>query len=144
VRPAHRRRGAEQRLWFAFAEVRDHWWQRLLRRGFRHCFAALEDGRGWTVLEPLSGQLLVVRLDVPASYDLPGFYRRAGFHVLGPFAPGHPKKPWFPARVGCAALCASLLGDAVPQVWTPWQLFRALNGIADDRKKSLTRTLYVR
>ena len=47
----------------------------------------LADASGWTVLDPLSGRLVVARLEVPAAFDLPGFYRRAGFAVCGPFAP---------------------------------------------------------
>src|SRR3954471_14578693 len=29
--------------------------------------------------------------DVPAQFDLPGFYRRAGLVVIGPFVPGRPR-----------------------------------------------------
>ncbi|MBY0336628.1 MAG: hypothetical protein K2X11_08440 [Acetobacteraceae bacterium] len=134
----HRRLGDDQRIWFAFADARDHWWQRLLRPGFRHCFAALRDRGGWTVVEPLSGRLIVARLDVPAGFDLPGFYARAGLTVLGPFQPEGPARPRAPLRPGCAALCAALLGDAAPKIWTPQGLFHALNEHPRGRKKTLT------
>ena len=54
-RVAHRRvdtAGQGQRIWLAFGGEADQPWLRPLRRGFRHCFAALADGAGWTVLEP--------------------------------------------------------------------------------------------
>lgn len=91
-------------------------WLRLLRRGFRHCFAALEDAGGWTVLDPLSGRLVVARLDLPPGFDLPGFYRRAGLTVLGPFLPGGPRRSLLPpvAPFSWVALCRAVLGADAP------------------------------
>jgi len=134
-RLAHRRAlasdGAAQTVWLAFGGVADQPWLRLLRPGFRHCFAALGDEAGWTVVEPLSGRLLVARLPVVAGFDLPGFYRRAGLAVLGPFAPGEPCRRLLPpvAPLSCVSLCRALLGDAAPFAVTPYGLFRALGGV---------------
>ena len=138
ARPAHRRAAqAGQRAFIVFGGAADQPWLRLLRPGFRHCFAVLADAAGWTVLDPLSGRLVVARLDVPVQFDLPGFYRRAGFAVCGPFAPGQPR--WRPlpplAPFTCVALCRAVLGAGAPFALTPWGLFRAL---AKNRKKSLT------
>lgn len=131
-RLAHRRleAGEGQRIWLAFGGEADQPWLRPLRRGFRHCFAALADEAGWTVLEPLSGRLVVVRLPVPAGFDLPGFYRRAGLSVLGPFLPGAPAPRWRPALAPftCVSLCRALLGPEAPFALTPFGLFRALGG----------------
>jgi hypothetical protein len=129
-RLAHRRvaDASGQAVWIAFGGVADQPWLRLLRPGFRHCFAALADEGGWTVLEPLSGRLLVARLPVPGGFDLPGFYRRAGLRVLGPFTPAAAAPQRLPplAPFTCVALCRALLGAAAPAAWTPFQLFRAL------------------
>lgn len=139
-RPAHRRHLAEQRAWIVFGGRADHPWQRLLRRGFRHCFAALEDPQGWTVLDPLTGRLLVARLDVPAGFDLPGFYCRAGLLPVGPF-------PLREADLGrglrgapfsCVALCRAVLGSHAPFAMTPHGLFRALTKSHESRKKNFT------
>jgi hypothetical protein len=135
-RLAHRRvlagDGVGQTVWLAFGGVADQPWLRLLRPGFRHCFAALGDEAGWTVLEPLSGRLLVARLPVAAGFDLPGFYRRAGLAVLGPFTPGEASARLLPpvAPMSCVSLCRALLGDAAPFAITPYGLFRALGGDA--------------
>ncbi|MDO9708697.1 hypothetical protein [Paracraurococcus lichenis] len=139
AKPAHRRAvQAGQRAFIVFGGEADQPWLRLLRPGFRHCFAAIADARGWTVLDPLSGRLVVVRLEVPPQFDLPGFYRRAGFSVTGPFVPGAPR--WRPlpplSPFTCVALCRAVLGAGAPFALTPWGLFRAL---ADNRKKYLTR-----
>lgn len=119
-----------QLVWLAFGGEADQPWLRLLRPGFRHCFAALGDETGWTVLEPLSGRLLVARLPVPGGFDLPAFYRRAGLKVLGPFAPSAPRWRALPplSPFSCVALCRALLGPGAPFALTPFGLFRALGG----------------
>jgi hypothetical protein len=142
---AHRRataeRGAPQRPWIGFGGGADQPWLRSLRPGFRHCFAAIRDEAGWTVLDPLAGRLLVARLPAPGDFDLPGVWRRAGFAVLGPFTPGPPRRRWLPplAPFTCVGLCRALLGAGAPFALTPHGLFRALGGRLDgSRKKVLT------
>ena len=134
-------RDAPQQVWIVFGGEADQFWLRPLRRGFRHCFAALRDEAGWTVLEPLSGRLIVARLAVPAAYDLPGFYRRAGLAVVGPFAPGPPRAGWLPGLLPftCVALCRAVLGAGAPPAFTPWGLFRRLaKNLQQHEKKILT------
>ena len=133
-RPAHRRAAqAGQRAFIVFGGAADQPWLRLLRPGYRHCFAAVADARGWTVLDPLTGRLVVARLDLPASFDLPGFYRRAGFAVTGPFTPGPARWRLLPplSPFTCVSLCRAVLGARAPFALTPWGLFRKL---AEDRK----------
>lgn len=140
ARPGHRRHLGEQQAWIVFGGRPDHLWQRLLRRGFRHCFAALQDSRGWTVLDPLTGRLLVARLELPAGFDLPGFYRRAGLLPVGPFpleepALGHGLRG---APFSCVSVCRAVLGPHAPFAMTPHGLFRALMESRESRKKNLT------
>ena len=127
---SHRRAAAEaaQRAFIVFGGGADLPWLRPLRPGFRHCFAALEDEAGWTVLDPLSGRLVVARLDLPPGFDLPGFYGRAGLRVLGPFPPGGPRRSLLPplAPFSCVSLCRAVLGTGAPFAVTPFGLFRAL------------------
>lgn len=151
MRPAHGRALAadEQRLWLAFGGRADQPWLRALKPGFRHCFAAIEEAGGWTVVDPLSGRLLVSRLEVPGGFDLPGFYRRAGLAVIGPFLPGPPRRsllPWL-TPFSCVSVCRALLGAGAPFALTPWGLFRRLAvpgeggpraEVARPRKKFLT------
>jgi hypothetical protein len=136
----HRAAGAaEQSLWIAFGGAADQPWLRLLRPGFRHCFAALRDAGGWTVLDPLSGRLVVARLALSPGFDLPGFYERAGLVVLGPFLPGPPCASFLPGFTpfSCVALCRALMGATAPFAITPYGLFRRL----ENRKKFLTKAL---
>ena len=147
-RAAHRRLLAAepggQAVWIAFGGHADQAWLRLLRPGFRHCFAAVSDEGGWTVLEPLSGRLMVARLPVAPGFDLPDFYRRAGLRVLGPFQVGEPAPSLLPALLplNCVSLCRALLGSAGPFAMTPFGLFRALGG-AVNKKSACTRNKFL-
>ncbi len=138
-RPAHARAAAEA-VHIVFGGGADQPWLWPLKRGFRHCFAAVQDAGGWTVLDPLSDRLVVARPDVPAGYDLPGFYRRAGLQVLGPFIPGPPRRRWLPPLLPftCVGLCRAVLGAGAPAVLTPWGLYRRLQKIAEPRNYFLT------
>lgn len=132
-------REAAQEVWIAFGGEADQPWLRLLPRGFRHCFAALRDEAGWTIVEPLSGRLLVARLTVPAGYDLPGFYQRAGLAVLGPFTPGPARGGWLPplSPLTCVSLCRAVLGAGAPFAITPRGLFRRLSRLAARNRKNV-------
>jgi hypothetical protein len=136
VTASHRRasEAAGQLLWIAFGGAADQVWLRLLRPGFRHCFAALRDAEGWTVLDPLSGRLVVARLALSPDFDLPGFYERAGLAVLGPFTPS-PPRALLPSFIpfSCVALCRAMLGATAPFALTPHGLYRRLRS----RKKVL-------
>jgi hypothetical protein len=148
ARPSHRHALAEgaQRVWIGFGGRADRLWLRLLRPGFRHCFAAVEDAGGWTVVEPLSGRLLVARPVLVAGFDLPGFYRRAGLTVLGPFMPGAPHCGVVPAfsPYSCVTVCRALLGQGAPFAVTPRGLFRALEKSLHIQEKNLDeRNLFI-
>ena len=123
-----------QGLWIVFCGRADQPWLRLLRPGFRHCFAALRDAQGWLVLDPLSRRLIVARLDLPAAFDLPRFYARAGMAPLGPFSPGPARSSWLPMLTpySCVALCRQLLGADAPFALTPHGLFHALRDRANE------------
>jgi hypothetical protein len=128
--PRPRSRGAAtEEVWIAFAGRAEMAWLRLFRPGFRHCFAALADADGWTLVDPLSGRLVVQRLGVHRGFDLPGFWRRAGFRVLGPFAPAPPRPsrlpPMLPAT--CVTACLALLGRRGGLTLSPHALYRTLS-----------------
>lgn len=128
--PRNRTRGAAtEEVWIAFAGRAEMAWLRLFKPGFRHCFAALADAGGWTLVDPLSGRLVVQRLSVDRSFDLPAFWRRAGFRVLGPFSPAPPRPsrlpPLLPAT--CVTACLALLGRRGGLTLSPHALYRALS-----------------
>jgi hypothetical protein len=128
-RRARSRGRATEEVWIAFAGRAEMAWLRLFRPGFRHCFAALADAEGWTLVDPLSGRLVVQRLAAPRSFDLPGFWRRAGFRVLGPFTPAPPRRSWLPPLLPatCVTACLALLGKRHRFLFSPYALYRTLS-----------------
>ena len=126
-----------QLVWIGFGGRADRAWLRLLRPGFRHCFAVLAEAEGWVVVEPLSGRLLVTRPVLLPDFDLPGFYRRAGLTLLGPFQPGGAACGSLPqlSPYSCVAVCRALLGAGAPFAVTPHGLFRALEKLSGCRNK---------
>lgn len=129
ARRARTRGTPTEEVWVAFAGRSEMAWLRLFRPGFRHCFAALADAEGWTLVDPLSGRLVVQRLGVPRGFDLPGFWRRAGFRVLGPFAPAPPRASRLPPLrpATCVTACLDLLGRRGWFLFSPHALYRALS-----------------
>ncbi|MCX7371392.1 MAG: hypothetical protein NTW56_02960 [Alphaproteobacteria bacterium] len=136
----HKRSTTGQAAWIIFSGAADMPWQHLLKRGFRHCFAALRDADGWSVLDPLQGRLVVARLDVEASFDLPSFYHRAGLLPIGPITPGAARTSLLPRMLpmNCVGLCRAVLGTAAPFAITPYGLYRALTILPHSRYLFLT------
>lgn len=121
-------REPESAVWVAFSGRADLPWLKLLRPGFRHCFCAVADATGWTLVDPLACRLVVQRLGVEREFDLPAFWRRAGFRVLGPFTPAPAVPSLLPplAPFNCVTACLRLLGLGWPPVLTPFGLYRRL------------------
>ena len=105
--------------WVVYRGEAPLWWLRLLRPGFRHCLALLNDGRRWVAVDPLAGFTDVAVLDLPADFDLPGWYPAPLRRPAGP-------APWGPFT--CVEAVKRLIGLRAPWVLTPWQLHRHLTG----------------
>ncbi|CAO3417695.1 hypothetical protein [Azospirillum doebereinerae] len=112
--------------WVVFRGDAPLWWLRALRPGFRHCLALLNDGRHWVVVDPLAPFTDVAVLDLPATHDVPGWYRDLGLTVVAaPVRRGLIRPaPWGPFT--CVEAVKRLLGLHAPLVLTPWQLHRHL------------------
>lgn len=114
------------RAWVVFSGEAELAWLRLLRPGFRHCFVALNDGRHWITIDPLSPFTDVAVPSVPADFDLPDWFRRQGMTVV----PGGLRRgltrpaPWAPFT--CVEAVKRVLGIQDRFVLTPWQLYRHL------------------
>lgn len=124
--------GPPPRAWVVFSGAAELWWLRLLRRGFRHCFVALDDGRHWTVIDPLAPFTDVAVLDREAVPDLPGWFRGLGLTVVpAPVRRGSTRPaPWAPFT--CVEAVKRVLGLRAPYVLTPWQLHQRLTRLAPE------------
>lgn len=115
--------------WVVFCGEAELWWLRLLRPGFRHCFAVLRDGGRWITVDPLSSHTEVTLQPAPADFDLPGFFAGRGHAVVrAPVRRGHGRPaPW--GVFTCVEAVKRLIGLHERRVVTPWQLHRRLAGM---------------
>lgn len=116
------------KTWVAFTGKTELQWLRILKRGFRHCFVVLHDGKRWISLDPLASHtLLTVHDDIPCDFELTTWLRRqAGCRVV-PTAVNHShKKPAPVAPFTCVELVKRAIGLHKRFIFTPWQLYRHL------------------
>lgn len=121
---------ATARVWVLFGGGGGLWWLRLLKPGFRHCLALMNDGRHWLLVDPLSSHTEVTVLDADAGWDVPGWYRDQGLTVVPAVAASPPPRPAPWAPFTCVEAVKRLIGLHDPLVVTPWQLYRRLTRAA--------------
>lgn len=110
-----------------FVDCAECGWLQPLRRGFRHCFVALEHGPGWLVCDSLKSHMELTLLDPLEPFDLARHYAGQGHRVLvGGVGPRCPRAPFALAPLTCVSVAKRLLAIHAAWVWTPWQLFSHL------------------
>ena len=102
------------------------WWLRWLKPGFRHCFAAIDDGNQWLTVDPLLHRLEIRATGLASSFDLAAAYRDIGLVVVA-VAPSAVQRRTAPIGLfTCVETVKRLLGFRAPGVLTPWQFHRFL------------------
>ena len=87
----------------------------------------LRDGSVWLACDPLKDRIELSVLQVPDSFDLPGFYAARGHRVLaGATKPDLPRRGFGIAPLTCVTIAKRLLGVRAPCILTPWQLYQQL------------------
>ncbi len=112
--------------WVIFSGVAELWWLRILKPGFRHCFAIARDKKNWIVLDPLSPHLEVAVLPLSSGFDLPRWLEEQRLTVVrAPINREHKRAApanWF----SCVEVIKRFLGIHARKIITPWQLYRFL------------------
>lgn len=99
---------------------------RFLKKGFRHCFALIEDQAGWAVYNPLSHYTEIKLYPGMKADDLIRFYGGLGYTVVESRV-REPKKKMAPfSPFTCVEAVKRALGIQARFIVTPWQLFRFL------------------
>jgi hypothetical protein len=122
-----------RRALVVFAGRAGVWWLRWLRPGFRHCFAAVDDGAQWLTIDPLLHRLEIRASGLPSAFDLAAEYRRMDLIVLdiGPLPVALRSAPF--GIFSCVETVKRVLGLRARWVFTPWQLYRFLERHDDGR-----------
>ena len=116
------------RAWIVFCDNTELAWLRLLRPGFRYCFAVLHDGQRWIAIDPLATRLEVTVPPLEADFDLPGWFAGRGHTVIAAAVRRDSGRPAPLGPFTCVETCKRLLGLRARFVVTPWQLYRHLGG----------------
>ena len=117
---------AQIKAWVAFSGRADMAWLRLLRPGFRHCFAILHDGHNWITFDPLSNYTDITVLHLPPDFDLPDWLAMRGYRVIRARLCRAVAKPAPVAVFNCVEAVKRVLGLHKRSIITPWQLYRYL------------------
>ena len=101
-------------------------WLKILKPGFRHCFAALESGSRWVIYNPLSHRTEIIVVGTDDVFRLIRFYRKQGLGMVPwvtKIVPPTPA-PWAPYT--CVEAIKRVLGIHASRVVTPWNLYSFL------------------
>lgn len=111
-------------------------WAKLLRPGFRHCFAVVGRREQWVIFDPMSVFTNLGVFSGPTVDEVAEWYRQFGFTVIKTVVrrDHSPAAEWRPFT--CVEAVKRLLGIRAPWVITPWQLYRYIG--SDKSKKDLT------
>lgn len=118
------------KAWVVFSGRADLVWLRLLRPGFRHCFAILYDGCNWITFDPLANYTDITVLHLPSDFDLPGWLAMRGYRVIRAPLCRRVAKPAPVMVFNCVEAVKRLLGLHKRSILTPYQLYRYLKRTA--------------
>lgn len=101
-------------------------WLRMLRPGFRHCFALLRSKGEWLYYDPMSHYTFTGVIGAYPVLPLLRVFRARGMHALlvRPDRPPRVAQAW--RFYTCVEAVKRVLGLQEPWVLTPWQLYRRL------------------
>lgn len=99
---------------------------RFLRRGFRHCFVAVQSLHGWVICDPLSHRTDLCAVGLFSAEELARWYRDLGLLVVETRVREAPFRPAPVSPFTCVEAVKRVLGIHAPWTLTPWQLYRLL------------------
>ena len=109
-----------------FSGETDIRWLRLLKHGFRHCFACVYSRGQWVFYDPLAHMTSLSVCTGMDSVDLEFWFRQQGCQVVRTMLQPVRRKKCPPALFTCVEAIKRLLGVQDFFVLTPWQLFKHL------------------
>jgi len=116
----------QRRALVVFSGQADLKWLKMLRPGYRHCFALVQSGEHWVLYNPLSNGTEVEVWPGDQEQTIRAWLVQNGYQVIDETVrPRDPRTlPWSP--FSCVEAVKRVLGLRAPGVFTPWQLYRYL------------------
>jgi len=124
----------EQKAWVVFSDETDLKILKILKRGFRHCFVLLNNGKHWIAMDPLANRTEITVPETPIDFDLPLWLKTQGY-IVQPARIMSFRSPAPITILSCVELVKRVLGIRKRRIITPWQLYQYLNHISDKQKE---------
>lgn len=126
-------------VWVAFTGQSELPCLRVLKPGFRHCFAIIREEGNWIALDPLSNRLDVSVHSAENGFDMPRWLRSRGLTVIEARTQNHARPaPLMPLT--CVEAVKRVLGLRARFIITPWQLYNRLK--SDARQPETRRAIF--
>jgi hypothetical protein len=109
-----------------FSGETDIRWLRILKPGFRHCFACLHKNGQWIFYDPLANKTELSVLAGMDSIDLEFWFRQRGCTVVRTHSILSQQQKLRPSFFTCVEATKRLLGIHNGIIITPWQLYKHL------------------
>lgn len=117
-----------------FSGTADLPWLKILKPGFRHCFAIVESAGAWIVVNPLAQMTELAIVAGVDSGELADWYRRCGFRVVACRVNWPPRRPAPLGLYTCVEAVKRVLGIHARRVVTPWNLYKFLLSEKNQKK----------
>ncbi|MGB0670899.1 MAG: hypothetical protein ACPGNT_05340 [Rhodospirillales bacterium] len=109
-----------------FTDATEISWLRILKPGFRHCFAMIAEPEGWIIYDTLAHQTEIVLWRGLSEAEVLTSLCARGNRVVPAILLDAPKKLAPLRPLTCVEAIKRLLGLRAPWVFTPYQLYRRL------------------
>ena len=115
----------QQKAWVVFSGETDLRLLKILKRGVRHCFVILNDGKHWIAMDPLANTTEITVPEAPIDFDLPRWLKTQGYTVQ-PAVIASLRAPAPITMFSCVESVKRVLGIHKRLIITPWQLYKYL------------------
>jgi hypothetical protein len=116
-----------KRAWVVFTDQSELKSVRMLKRGFRHCFVLIHDGRRWISIDPMANYMEVMVHDQMSNdFDFIHWLEERGNAVIEARLTRNIMTCAPVMLFTCVEACKRILGVHKFSVLTPWQLYRYL------------------
>lgn len=125
--------------------IMSHWWDRMMRPGFRHCYVLIWEGAAWLYADPTLSRTHVSILDYYENEHPAEWIEDSDASVIEVEVCNDPyrlRSPWIIGPMTCVEGCKALLGIRSFWLWSPLRLARYLEkyyGIRSQEAKEDSR-----
>ncbi|MCK5385283.1 MAG: hypothetical protein KAJ29_06865 [Alphaproteobacteria bacterium] len=112
-----------KRVWVVFTDQSELKYVRMLKRGFRHCFILIHDGRSWISIDPMANYMEVLVHDLPGEFDFALWLKERGHNVVEAKLIRNIMTCAPVMLFTCVEACKRILGVHKLLILTPWQLY---------------------